>query len=107
MGGSDARRQAIALGRFIVVLSVKTSGAQELKSHVDFDVLSDQGFQRSVWRAFRSLKVIVSVKRDIGTLRIFGGTLAVVRPIPTDTRPPSDWPTTIQPTDDGTQRYLA
>jgi hypothetical protein len=84
---------------------VTASAAQERKSRIDLDVVS---------AAISSpLLVIARISfaetdnqcpEDRGMLRIFGGTLAMVRPIPTDPPPTSAWRATTDPTDDETQR---
>jgi hypothetical protein len=99
------RYRAILLSGFIVGLSVTTSGAQEPNGRIDLNVVSDQGFPTIVVARASFAEGDRQCPEDIVTLRISGGTLALIRPIPTDPRPQSEWHATMQPTDDETQQY--
>jgi hypothetical protein len=98
------RHRTIMLSGLLSVF-VTASAAQEPNSRIDLDAVSAA--------VSSPLLVIARVSfaetdnqcpEDRGMLRIFGGTLAMVRPIPTDPPPTSVLRATTEPADDETQR---
>jgi hypothetical protein len=84
---------------------VTASAAQEPNSRINLDVLSNSPIPPIVVARISFAEEDSQCPEDRGQLRISGGTLALIRPIPTDPRPTSDWRLTAQATDDETQQY--
>ena len=81
------------------------SVAQESSGRIDLNVVSDSPFPTFVVARVSFTEGDSQCPEDRATVRISTGTLALIRPVPTDPRPTSDWRATVQPTDDETQRY--
>jgi hypothetical protein len=98
--------RAILLSGFVIGMSFSAPAAQELNGRVNLNVVSDQGFPTFVTARASFAESDTQCAEDRGTLRISGGTLALMWPTSTEPRrPASDWHATIQPTDDETRQY--
>jgi hypothetical protein len=94
---------------FSALLSVfvTASAAQERKSRIDLDVVWEASFPALVHARVSFAETDSQCPEEQGALRIFGGTLVLIRPRPTDPPPTSVWRATMEPTDDETWRYRA
>jgi hypothetical protein len=82
------------------------SAAQEPSGRIDLDVVSASPFPTFVVGRVAFGESDSACPEDRGTLRISGGTLALMRlTISADRRPESSWQATMLPIDDETQHY--
>jgi hypothetical protein len=97
-------RRAILVCCFLCV-SIAASAAQEPNRRVNLDVVSNAPIPPIVVARVSFAEGDSRCPEERGELRISSGVLALIRPVPPDPRPTSDWIMTAQPTDDETHQY--
>jgi hypothetical protein len=98
--------RAVLLCWFLCSFATQAA-AQQPNGRIDLDVVSAVSFPLLVIARVSFAETDNQCPEDRGMLRIFGGTLALIRPMPTDPPPTSVWRATTEPIDDETQRYRA
>jgi hypothetical protein len=91
----------------LLSMFITASAAQEPNRSIDLDVVSNSPFPSIVVARVSFAETDDQCPQDRGMLRISGGTLALIRPMPNDPAPASTWRGTMQAADDETQRYRA